>query len=170
MRFAKDLLNKQVVSVGNGQILGKVHDIYLDADLRAVSGVHMGPEGLFDRTVTLIPRDEIILLGQDTVLVKQADVMFEAGQIDAAEHWVLRGNLAGRELATAGGTKIATIDDVVIDDTGQVLGFTLDRTYVDSPVAESGAVSRAVIIDVAAADNVITIDLKKAEQESFRVN
>lgn len=170
MKFAKDLLNKQVVSVNNGQILGKVHDIYLDADLRAVSGLHLGHEGFLHRTAQLIPRSEIMLLGQDTVLVKQADVVVEEGQIDAVEQWVRRENLAGRELATAGGTKIATIDDVVIDDTGQVLGFTLDRTYVDSPVAESGAVSRAVIIDVAAADNVITIDLKKAEQESFRVN
>lgn len=170
MRFAKDLLNKQVVSVGNGQILGKVYDIYLDADLRAVSGLHLGHEGFLSRTAQLIPRNDIMLLGQDTVLVKHADVVVEEGQIDAVEQWVQRGNLAGRELATAGGTKIATIGDVVIDESGQVLGFTLDRTYVDSPVAESGAVSRAVIIDVAAADNVITIDLKKAEQESFRVN
>lgn len=170
MKFAKDLLNKQVVSVSNGQILGKVHDIYLDADLRTVSGLHLGHEGFINRTAQLIPRSEIMLFGQDTVLVKQADAVVEEGQTDSMEQSVRRENLAGRELATAGGTRIATIDDVVIDDTGQVLGFTLGRTYVDSPVTESGAVSRAVIIDVAAADNVITIDLKKAEQESFRVD
>jgi sporulation protein YlmC with PRC-barrel domain len=170
MKFAKDLLNKQIVSVDNGQILGKVHDVYLDADLRTVSGLHLGHEGFLRRTAQLIPRSEIMLLGRDTVLVKQADVVVEEEQIEAVEQWVRRENLAGRELATAGGTKIATIDDVVIDDTGEVLGFTLGRTYVDSPVAESGAVSRAVIIDVAAADNVITMDLEKAEQELFRVN
>lgn len=39
--------------------------------------------------------------------------------------------------------------------------------YIDSPVAESGAVSRKAIVDVGSDERPMIVDLEKAEREEF---
>ena len=169
MRAAKDLINKQIVSVHEGLIVGKVHEVYFDRDARHLAAFQVAYEGLLDRTRRFIPRADVHLVGGDVVLVKRADVVREVAESDA-EAWVRRDKLTGREIVTGGKTRVATIDDVILGGEGEVevAGFKLGRTYIDSPVAKSGAVSRAAIVDIGPDEHTMIIDLEKAEREDFR--
>jgi uncharacterized protein YrrD len=167
MRTAKDLINKQIVSVHEGLIVGKVHEVYFDYEARQLAAFQVAYEGLLDRTRRFIPSAAIHLIGGDVVLVKRADVVREMAESDA-EAWVRRDELAGREIVTGGQTRVATIDDVILSDEGVVAGFKLGRAYIESPVAKSGAVSREAIVDIGSNERPMTIDLEKAEHEDFQ--
>jgi uncharacterized protein YrrD len=168
MKASKDLVGKPIVSITDGRILGKVNDIYLDRELRHVVAVHSGYEGLLRRKAQMIPRDQVVLFGEDTILVRQSDVILPEDQVEGGETWIRRDQLSGRNVDTPGGTRIAKLDDVILDDQAGVIGFVLGRTYIESPVAESGAISREVVVDTGAEDGVMTIELEKAEQEHFQ--
>ncbi|HEX6384459.1 MAG TPA: PRC-barrel domain-containing protein [Anaerolineae bacterium] len=167
MRAAKDLINKQIVSVHEGLIVGKVHEVYFDREARHLAAFQVAYEGLLDRTRRFIPRAAIHLIGGDVVLVKRADVVGEMADSDA-EAWVRRDKLAGREIATSGETRVAAIDDVILGEEGEVAGFKLGRTYIESPVAKSGAVSRDAIVDIGSDEHPMVVDLEKAEREDFQ--
>ena len=168
MRAAKDLINKQIVSVHEGHIVGKVHEVYVDREARHLTAFQVAYEGLLDRTRRFIPRAAIQLIGGDVVLVNRADVVGEMAETDA-EAWVRRDKLTGREMATAGETRVATIDDVILGEEGEVAGFKLARTYIESPVAKSGAVSRDAIVDIGSDEHPMLVDLEKAEREDFQL-
>lgn len=101
------------------------------------------------------------------MLVKRADVVGEMAESDA-EAWVRRDKLTGREMATAGETRVAAIDDVILGEEGEVAGFKLARTYIESPVSKSGAVCRDAVIDIGSDDRPMLVDLEKAEREDFQ--
>lgn len=167
MRPAKVLLNQQIVSVEEGLIVGKVHEVYFDRDARHLSALQVSFEGLLDRTRRVIPRAAIALLGGDVVLVNRADVVRELAESDT-EAWVRRDKLVGREIVTSGQTRVASIDDVMLGDEAEVAGFKLGRTHIESPVAKSGAVSRKAIVDIGSQDRPMVVDLETAEREDFQ--
>jgi sporulation protein YlmC with PRC-barrel domain len=166
MRSAKDLLNQQIISIEEGLIVGKVLEVYLDRDIRHLTGVQVTFEGLLDRTRRVIPRDAIRLLGGDVILVNRADAVRELAESDT-EAWVRRDKLVGREMVTSGQTRVASIDDVMLGDDAEVAGFKLGRTHIESPVAESGAVSRKAILDIGTYERPMVVDLEVAEREDF---
>lgn len=168
MKASKDLVGKPIVSIADGRIVGKVNDIYLDKELKHVVAVHSGYEGLLKRKAQVILRDQVVLFGADTILVRQTDVILPEDQVEEIETWIRRDQLNGRNVDTPGGTRIARVDDVILDDEAGVLGFVLGRTFVESPVTESGAISREVVVDTGAEDGIMTIDLEKAEREHFQ--
>ena len=167
MRVSKSLVGKSIVSIADGRMLGPVSDVFLDKGLSQVVAILTGEEGLWNRKIHLIKRDDVVLYGVDTVLVKQSNVIHAEENAAGFDSWIRRDQLHGRNIDTPGETRIAKLDDVILDEDACVLGFTLGRTYIDSPVAESGAVSRDVIIDTGGEDGIMTIDLEKAEQEKF---
>ncbi len=163
MRLGKDLLNKPIYSVLDGRNLGTVKDIYLDNDLTAITGIFIGQEGMIRRKTYLIPRAGVIVFGIDAILTKNPDVVAEESATEAAADWVRLSKLRGREVDTPNGTKVATIGDIVIGETGEIAGFTLAKVHVDGPIADKGAIARTTLIDTGHADGVMTIDLTKAE-------
>jgi sporulation protein YlmC with PRC-barrel domain len=89
--------------------------------------------------------------------------------VAAAENWLRRDNLQGREVDTAGGTKVGKIGDVILDKNGQTLGFSLNHTFVSGPIAENRAVAYHAVQDVGNEDGAMTIDLKQAEQQQLKI-
>lgn len=168
MRASKGLVGKPIVSIVDGRIVGNISDVYLDRDLRRIVALHIGHEGLLNRKAQVILRENVVLFGVDTVLIKQSDVILSEEEVEDFDVWIRRDQLTGRSIDTPGGTRIARVDDVILDDGANVLGFALGPTYIESPVAESGAISREIVIDTGQEDGTMTIDLEKAEQEHFR--
>lgn len=168
MRASKDLVGKPIISIADGRNIGTLGDVYLDKELNRVVALQIGYEGLLRRKAQVILRDSVTLFGVDAILVERSDVIYPEGEVEGFESWIRRDHLNGRNVDTPGGTRIARVDDVILDDEANVLGFAFGRTYIDSPVAESGAISCEVVIDTGQEDGVMTIDLEKAERENFR--
>lgn len=166
MRLSKDLIDKPVVAMSDGRIIGTVKDIYLTPDLDALAGIHLGKEGFLRRKSLLIPAAAVAVFGIDVVLVQHSDVLSDDHQLKDAASWVRLDKLQGREVDTPGGTKVGVIGDVALDEAGRVSGFALSRVYVSGPIAEQRVVYRTAVIDNGNADGVMTIDIARAEKPS----
>jgi uncharacterized protein YrrD len=164
MRVGKELVGKPVYSVDEGRQLGKVRDLYLDSGLNRVVGVHLGTEGLLRRKALLVPGEEVVVLGVDAILVKRTDAATDDESHVPAKSWLRRETLDGREVDTHGGTKLGTIGDVVLDQVGNITGFTLGRAFVEGPLGDKRIVDRTVVLDLGQEDGIMTIDLPRLEE------
>lgn len=175
MILGDNLIDKLVISSNEGRIVGKVKEFYLDKALEAVTAVQLAGEGffnlsgggLFQRKFTLIKHEDITLLGVDAVLVKDADRVIDSDQVTELDTWISRHELRGREVATPGGTKIGTIGDIIFNQAGRLLAFTLSRIFVEGPLANTQTIAREVIVDLGHEEGIITIDLAAAEQQNL---
>ncbi len=163
MRSGKDLTGKPIISITDGRLLGSVKDIYLDEDLRGITGIYTGSEGLIKRKSLLIHREGVVVFGIDAILVKNADVITDSETLTESEYWVRLSKLKGRDIETHGGTKVGTVGDIAIGEEANIIGFSLARVFVEGPVEESGFVPRHALFDTGSVDGTMTIDLTKAE-------
>ena len=163
MRLGKDLVGKQIISITDGRSLGAAKDIYINNDLNAITGIYLGSEGLIKRKHFLITRDNVVIFGIDAILVKNSDVIAEENDLPESVAWVRLSKLNKREVDTPGGTKVASIGDIILGEQGEITGFALSRVYVEGPIEQNGTIARTAVIDTGDADGVMTIDLTKAE-------
>lgn len=163
MRLGKDLVGKQIISITDGRSLGAAKDIYINNDLNAITGIYLGSEGLIKRKHFLITRDNVTVFGIDAILVKNSDVIAEENDLPESVSWVRLSKLNKREVDTPGGTKVASIGDIILGEQGEITGFALSRVYVEGPIEQNGTIARTAVIDTGDADGVMTIDLTKAE-------
>lgn len=164
MRLAKDLIDKPIISVSDGRFLGKVKDIYVDAELTELLGVYIGSEGLIKRKSLLVARDSVVVFGIDAVLVKNSEAVSDDRSMEGVDAWVRLEKLRGRQVDTPGGTKLGTVGDILVDENGRITGFSLSRVYVEGPIAQEGYVSREALIDTGSEDKTMTIDLPRQEK------
>ena len=163
MRLGKDLENKPIISVSDGQILGRTKDLYVNQDLTQLAGLFVGTEGVIRRTERLITDDRIVLLGIDVILVKDPDVVTTTKAIPESDNWHRVSHLHGKEARTPGGTKLATLDDVFIDEKGAISGFSLSRVFVTGPLAERPFIPREVVVDAFQSGDALLIDFPLLE-------
>ena len=177
MQSGENLIGKSIVSLTDGRVLGSVKELYLDRNLEFLTGIQvnsgegffnkLGSEGLFERKVEWIRREDVAVFGIDAILVKASEAVTAEERPPEAEEWLYRGALRGRKVDTPGGTKIGTIGDIIVDQHGCILGFLLSQIFVQGPVATARAIAREVLVDTGNEDGVMTIDLSKAEQQSL---
>jgi sporulation protein YlmC with PRC-barrel domain len=163
MRLGKDLIGKLIISITDGRSLGSVKDIYVNNDLRWITAVFTGHEGLIKRKLFLIPRDSVSVFGIDAILVKHNDVIVEEQEQPEVENWTRLSKLRGREVNTPGGTKVGSVGDIIIGEHGEITGFALSQVRVEGPIQQHGTIPRLALIDTGNEETVMTIDITKAE-------
>lgn len=167
MLRSKNFTGKRIISVDNGTDLGIVKDLYFDEGLSSVMALFLGNEGLFTRKSIFVPRSAVTLFGRNAILVTQSDVVTDSSQNEEVKEWVRRDWLPGRAINTTGGTKVGTIGDILLDNEGVIIGFTLSHIYLDSPVTRARVIMRDAVLDVGSPTSAMTVDLAKAEQQSL---
>lgn len=165
MRLGKDLAGKPIISVTDGRIIGSVKDLYVNTELSWMTGIFLGQEGLIKRKSLLIPRESVVVFGIDAILVKKTDVISDDQEVAEAKEWLRLTKLRGRQVDTPGGTKVGTVGDILLGAEGDIIGFALAKVFVEGPVAEQGSVPRDALVDSGDVDQVMTVDLTKAEQQ-----
>jgi len=163
MLTSKSHLNKSLVSITDGKIVGEVKDLYLDREMHNVSAVLLGKEGLIKRKALMLPRAAIHIFGVDVWLVSGSDKVAGPDEIPDADTFVLIGDLRGRDVDTEGGTKIGVIDDVVLDAEARVLGFVLGKVHVQGPLAERKTIAREAVTKLGSKDVAMQVVLAQAE-------
>lgn len=163
MRLSKDLDGKAIISISDGRFIGKAKDVYVDQDLNTLTGLFLGTEGLINRKSLVIQRQNVVLFGIDAILVKNSDVISDDKAVDEVKLWLRREKLEGREVHTPGGTKIGTVGDVILDETGRITGFALGRVFVEGPVAEQGIIDRSAVVAPQGEGGHLIVDLARQE-------
>lgn len=163
MITSKEHSSKPIISMTDGKKLGEVKDLYLDSDMRQVTAVFLGKEGLISRKTLVITRSAVQVYGIDVWLVSGSDTVVQPEDIPDSGTFTLISELRGRELQTEGGTKVAVIDHVILDNEARVLGFGLGKVYAQGPLAERKAIARDAIIKLGNTKEPMTINLAQAE-------
>jgi sporulation protein YlmC with PRC-barrel domain len=163
MLTVKSHLNKSLVSITDGRIVGEVKDLCLDREMHQVAAVFLGREGLIKRKTLLLPRAAIHIFGVDVWLVTGSDKVAGPDEIPDADTFVLVGDLRGREVETEGGTKIGVVDDVIVDPEARVLGFVLGKVHVQGPLAERKTIAREAVTKLGSKDASMQVVLAQAE-------
>lgn len=167
MQLGKELLKKDVISLANGKRLGRVEDLYLGSSLERITALYLGTEGnIFNRTPCMVPFERVARLGSDVVLVDDENAVQEEEKMAQVPLWTRLQDLRGRDVDTTGGTHIGQIEDVIVDESGQVLGYRLSNIEVRGPIAEKQAIALDTITDFGH-DGALTIDLEKAERQTL---
>jgi sporulation protein YlmC with PRC-barrel domain len=163
MFVSKDVDEKLVISITDGKKLGEIKDLYLDQDLRRVTAVFLGKEGLVNRKSLAFPRSAVQVLGVDAWLVSGPDIVVEQADLPDSGTFTLVGDLRGREIQSEGGTKVGTVEDVILDEECTVLGFTLGKVFLQGPLAERKSIAREAITGLGSKNKPMTTVLEKAE-------
>ena len=163
MLTAKSHLNKSLVSITDGKIVGDIKDLYLDREMHEVAAVFLGREGLIKRKTNLLPRAAVHIFGADVWLVTGSDKVVGPEEVPDADTFVLVGDLRGRDVETEGGTKIGVVDDVVLDAEARLLGFVLGKVHVQGPLAERKTIAREAVAKLGSKDAPMQVVLAQAE-------
>lgn len=170
MLLAKKFIDKQIISLDEGRIVGVVKDFYLDQTLEHIVGLYLGSEGLLNRKPKLIKQDEIRLYGVDVLFVLNSGIVIEGGKLDQVEGldtWRRREDLQGHEVESPTGEAIGKLDDIMFDEVGKVVGLGLSKIKIKGPIAENQAIRRDVVIEVGDDKKPMVVDLVKAEQQNW---
>lgn len=163
MPTVKEHVNKPVISTSDGKKLGKIKDLYLDPKLSKVTAVYLGGSGVLSRKKLMIKRDKVKMCGIDAWLVESSDVVLGPGHIAGSRDFVPARQLHGRQILSEGGTEIATVDDVILDDECNVKGFTLHKVPASGPLAQRKAIGVGAIANRGSKTSPMITTLAQAE-------
>lgn len=163
MYAAKDHQNKLLISITDGKKLGEIKDLYLDGEVNKVAAAFLGAEGLFNRKSFCIERSSIQVYGIDVWLVSGSDKIKELSDVTGSENFLTASDFRGREIQSEGGTLLGTIDDTLLDEEANVIGFSLSKVFVQGPLAERKAIARSAVTDFGSKNSPMTTLLAKAE-------
>jgi sporulation protein YlmC with PRC-barrel domain len=169
MRIAGKLINKPVITVKEGKKIGKVQDFYLDQRLTQLVAVYLGSDSLLSTEENVIGWSDVVTIGQDAILVKDADSVTDMTGAEGITTYIRRDEINGRQVNTPGGTKIGRVGDIVLDDKAHIIGLSLSKTHVSGPIATNKAISRNAIVDIGHDDGVMTADISQAEKAELQV-
>ena len=173
MQSGDNLIDRSVISLSEGAVLGVIREFYLDQALEFVAGIQIGgSEGFLglgsERGTSLIGRNSIAVFGIDAILLaEEADTLRTESSLPGTENWVQRNALKGRNVNTPGGTRVGIIGDIIFNEEGRILGFKLQQTLVRGPIEAAQAIAREVVINLGHEDGIMTIDLAGAEQQGL---
>jgi uncharacterized protein YrrD len=169
MRIGKELIGNPIYGITDGRQVGSVKDLFVDLDLKLLKGIYLRREGLINRKVLFIARENVAVFGIDAVMTTQSDVIDDNSQVPEVDVWLRRDELQGREVETSGGTKVGTVGDLLFDEQAQVAGVSLSRVHVAGPIAEKKMLLRSAIIETGGREGALIVDLSLAEKPAADV-
>lgn len=137
-RLSLDMQGFQIISTTNGKIIGQVKDLLIDMKDLKIAAAVTSKGGLFDSKIEAIQRKDILVWGEDVILVSVSDVINDQDNILGFKEWESAADqIKGKDVINTAGDKIAELNDVVIDSSGQIVGYDLSKVFIEGPVEES---------------------------------
>jgi sporulation protein YlmC with PRC-barrel domain len=133
---------KPVVSLADGQIVGRVVDVFVDPEELSVAAIITSKGRMLRRELEGFPSEEVELWGQDVVLVKHSDIIRRGEELPLQEEWLaVSDHLIGHDVVNGEGTRIGRVNDIVIDCVGEIVGYNLAEIFTDSPIVVGGRIA-----------------------------
>lgn len=120
MKPSKKYLSLPIISLQEGQKIGYVKSLILDAAKKSLAAIVVDPKGLF-KDQRIIPYSKVVSVGDDAIT------------IDKVSHVEKTSNLP--ELLDMFKQKLSIIGTKIVTETGKTLG-TADEYYVDPQTGE----------------------------------
>lgn len=127
-----DVIGTKVISVNNGQEIGKVKDIIYDPRLNKVRALLIDEGGWFS-DAKIISLENINSIGQDAVMVNSEAAIRKASEISEKVANIAKGGtyLTKTKVITESGTELGEVTDIFFDpSSGQVQEFEVSEGLV----------------------------------------
>jgi uncharacterized protein YrrD len=158
------LNGRLLISTTDGKNLGEVRGVYLDKNVERGIAAFTGKSGIISRKENLIDLKKVKVFGVDAWLLDGSDVVVSRDEFHLGEDLVLAETFQGREIKTDGGTRLGTVEDILVDQKFTVIGFSFGKIFVQGPLAESNAIARAAIISLGDKNTGMVASLEQAEK------
>jgi len=123
----------------SGRNLGNINDIYIDPEKRKVSGLGISRGNFLQKKNEIITADEVVVWGEDVVLLKRTDVIRDPKDVSDFEKWMPLGNkLKGQSVVTVDGSRVGELDDIFIGPKGEVVGYQITNIKPEYENIEAG--------------------------------
>lgn len=145
---AKQLKGAAVVSVADGEKLGSIDDVLLDAVARRIEGLRVESGGLLSRTHQVIPYSAIHSVGPDAVMVPDKSVLHDTSDAVPA---------APQTLAKLGDLRVVTEDGTYLGDLATVHFDPQSGTITEFEIATGslgGVLGKNTLFDAGAITSV----------------
>jgi uncharacterized protein YrrD len=130
-----------VVSIQNGERIGSVSDIVIDADKLEVAAIILSKGTLWSRDIEMVPAEEVQVWGRDVILIGRHNVVNKQMGLPEGQHWLYADeHIRGRYVVSVNGKRIGQISDVTISQDGKLLSYQLSQVFIDGPLSESKAI------------------------------
>lgn len=137
-RLSLDMQGFQIISSTNGQIIGQVEDLMINMNELKIAAVVTSKGSLFSSKIDAIQRKDILVWGEDVILVRDPEVVHAQDNIEDFEEWAFAADqINGKDVLNTDGEKIAELNDVIVDSIGHIVGYDLSNVFIEGPVKDS---------------------------------
>jgi len=138
MLRGRDIFKLPVVTRDRGEKVGEVKDLIVDRNGGRIVGLVTEEKGLL-ADARVVPWDEIVTVGLDAVIVKDAASVVKSHEIAEIAEIMDRGYvLHGRRVGTTEGTELGRIENFFFDrENGAVIGFELSGAVVEGATGQA---------------------------------
>lgn len=128
MYHVNSLFGKPVIGQESGDQLATIQDVILDQPPTRVVAVLIDQNNWLD-TARVIRWEQVVSIGD--ILLVRGNPPFGTLREDAElSHLASQGQrMTGTTIMTVEGTQIGTVADLVIDDTGHILGYSVKQGF-----------------------------------------
>lgn len=158
-QLAKQLNGKAIVDIHNGEKIGQISDVLFNPNTLRVAALMISQGGLLNRDEEAFPADNVQVWGKDVVLVNRSNQM-GVDRVTGVDQFVkLSDQLRGRYVVSTDGERVGQIEDVLLGDRGQLVGYELSQVFVQGPLVES----KRIPVDATSSlgKDVLIVDLSK---------
>jgi uncharacterized protein YrrD len=159
-----ELRGRPIFDGAQGTLLGTIDDLYLDAGAERCVAVLIRTGGMFSRRTLAILISDILVLGEDAWLAKDAQVTLPSTQYEQETGNIPARHLVGRRVVSEGSTPLGTLGQPIIRRDTTVEGFELHAVYVEGPLGERRYIARAALTSMGDGDQPATTTLAAAER------
>jgi len=125
--LASEFIGRKIYTAQGGIQLGVVKDLMVNPDLLEVAAISTVKGDLVERDLSLIPSGEVVLWGQDLVLVTNVDVIKAREEMPDFNKWVsFLDDLIGQRIVTVSGNRLGAMKDLLIGEQGRIEGYVVE--------------------------------------------
>jgi sporulation protein YlmC with PRC-barrel domain len=120
-----------VISMDEGIVVAKMADVVVDPQTLKVAALVISKGGLLGREIEYVPSTEVKVWGQDVILISRKDAGVAEADMPSLDRLLrVSDQIRGRDVINQGGTRLGRLADVLIDEKGALVGYTLGDVYV----------------------------------------
>jgi uncharacterized protein YrrD len=132
------LVGNPVIDVNTGEIVAKVDDVQVDPQALEAAVVITSKGSLLSRDIEAVLAEHVEVWGQDAILIKQPDAIVKEEQLEGRDAWLsVSDDIRKFEVVAEDGTRIGTLNDVVINLSGKIMGYEMDEVAIEGQVAST---------------------------------
>jgi sporulation protein YlmC with PRC-barrel domain len=156
----KHLISKTIYTYEEGKKLGVVKEVLFDGNFETLSGLSLGKEGLFSRSIQFVPLANIKVIGVDAIII-DSESSVQTKEKNEAEALLPLSKILKKEIVDRG-IKLAVSGDVAIAPDSKVTGIKFSKVLAEGKIESIKILSRDAITDICAnEEQVIHVDLDK---------